>query len=73
MLLKIVQFVAFEGVVFFAMVIGSIALSHLGLMLLGRIDAHLWRDRSSRVANARFGEAGNECVGEAIPPGGEAK
>lgn len=61
MLLKIVQFVAFEGFIFFVMVIGAFVLSHLGLMLIGQVDALLWgpnRHKGSRSISSSGTEAG---------------
>jgi len=49
MLLKLVNFVVLECLVFVLVAIGAFVLSHLGLLLVGRVDAILWRDGGSRA------------------------
>lgn len=52
MLFITVSFIIIEFLVFLVLVIGAIALSHLGLLLVGRIDAFLSPENRQQSANS---------------------
>ena len=52
MLFITVNFIIIEFLVFLVLVIGAIALSHLGLLLVGRIDAFLSPENHQRFASS---------------------
>ena len=55
MLFIVAKIIIIECLIFFLMVIGAIALSHLGLSLVSRIDAFLSPENHQRFANSRRG------------------
>ena len=64
MFLKIVYFVVLEGCTFFVVAIGAFILSHLGLLLIERVDAFLSRE-SSRPGSAVLPAVGSPPVEKA--------
>ena len=52
MLLILVNFIIIECLIFVLMVIGAFILSHLGLLLVGRIDAFLSSENRPRIASS---------------------
>lgn len=62
MLLILVKFVVAEGFVFFVVAIGAFILSHLGLMLVARIDAFISPSERPRVANSVISGGGKSVT-----------
>jgi hypothetical protein len=60
MLFITVRFVIIEFLVFCLLVIGAIALSHLGLLIVGRIDALLSPENRRRSASSASVEYSGE-------------
>jgi hypothetical protein len=58
MILVAAKIIVIECLIFFILLIGAIVLSHLGLLLVGRIDAFLSPENHQRFANSRLSGAG---------------
>jgi hypothetical protein len=61
--LIIVYFVIIQCVAFFFLAIGAFILSHLGLLLVGRIDAYLSPENRQRVTSSSISGSSGGSVG----------